>query len=215
MGFIMKVANYNFQQDLSKVILWQYDDAEKFKSIVANEQAFMDNAVTKFWDDFNTNVFNLNTCNTFGLELWGKLLNIARPTYNDGGTIREYNDDKYRLLLRARIYVLTFDGSAKALNHFMKMILPEYPVMIQDNYDMTVDISFAVEPTADIKAVLRDDTFLPRPSGVEYILHWQIDYSKTFAFEGQTYNSEQMPAFTDADEDNYDPAVDGGGTFYK
>ena len=82
----MKVANYNFQQDLSKVILWQYDDAEKFKSIVANEQEFMDNAVTKFWDDFNTNVFNLNTCNTFGLELWGKLLNIARPTYNDGGT---------------------------------------------------------------------------------------------------------------------------------
>lgn len=205
----MKVANYNYSTDLSKVILWQYDDAEKLKSIISNEQAFMDEAVTKFWQDFNRNIFNLATCGTFGLELWGKLLNVARPTYNGV----EYTDDQYRLVLRARIYVLTFDGSAKALNRFFSILLPQYPVVVEDNLDMTVDISFANEPPADIKIVLSDSEFLPRPSGVQYNMNWSADYSKIFGFEGMTHNGDQPPAFTDADADDYDPDTDGGGTF--
>ena len=182
----MKTANYNFNIDLSKVILWQYDDAEKLKSLVNNEQQFMDTAVTQFWEDFNYNVFNLATCNTFGLELWGKLLGIARPTYLDGGVAVEYSDDQYRLVLQARIYLLTFDGSGAALNQFFKMLFPEYPVIITDNLDMTVTIGFVQEPTDEIKTILQNENFLPRPSGVEYIMDWQTDYSKVFGFEGQT-----------------------------
>ncbi len=182
----MKTANYNYQQDLSKVILWQYDSAERFKKLDAGEQTFMDNAVTKFWEDFNTNIFNLSTCNTFGLSLWGKLLGIARPTYLDGGEEIEYTDEQYRLVLQARIYLLTFDGSAYALNKFFKMLFPQYPVVITDNLNMTVTIGFATEPTEEIKTILRNPDFLPRPSGVEYIMDWQTDYSKVFGFEGQT-----------------------------
>ena len=182
----MKTANYNFNIDLSKVILWQYDDAEKLKSLVNNEQQFMDTAVTQFWEDFNYNVFNLATCNTFGLELWGKLLGVARPTYLDGGVAVEYSDDQYRLVLQARIYLLTFDGSGAALNQFFKMLFPEYPVIITDNLDMTVTIGFVQEPTDEIKTILQNENFLPRPSGVEYIMDWQTDYSKVFGFEGQT-----------------------------
>ena len=191
----MKTANYNFSTDLSKVILWQYDDAEKLKTLVNGEQAFMDEAVTKFWEDFNQNIFNLSTCNAFGLELWGKLLNVARPTYIDDGVVYEYSDEQYRLVLKARVYVLTFDGSAKALNQFFKMLFPDYPVTIVDNLDMTVDISFSVEPPSELKIVLSDSNFLPRPSGVQYNLNWSIDYTKVFGFEGQTYQGEQLPAF--------------------
>lgn len=183
----MKIANYNYQQDLSKIILWQYGDAEKFNSLVNNEQEFMDEAVTKFWTDFNENVFNLSTCNKFGLELWGKLLGVARPTYNVlGGSPIEYTDEQYRLVLQARIYLLTFDGSVCALNKFFKMLFPQYPVVITDNYDMTVTIGFVQEPTEEIKTIFRDENFLPRPSGVEYLMDWQTDYSTVFGFEGQT-----------------------------
>ena len=182
----MKIANYNFSTDLSKVLLWQYTDAEKLKMIVANEQNFMNTAVTQFWEDFNTNIFNLGTCNTFGLELWGKLLGTARPTYLDGGVEREYTDEQYRIVLQARIYLLTFDGSGYALNQFFKMIFPEYPVVITDNYDMTVTINFVSEPSEEIKVLFRDSNFLPRPSGVEYIINWTADYSTVFGFEGQT-----------------------------
>jgi len=209
----MKVANYNFSTDLSKVILWQYDDAEKLKQLVAGEQQFMDTAVTEFWNDFNTDIFNLSTCNTFGLELWGLLLGTARPTYIDNGVRREYSDEQYRLVLQARIYLLTFDGSAKALNQFFKMLFPEYPVVITDNLDMSVSINFMREPTAEIKTVLNDSLFLPRPSGVEYRINWSVDWAKTFGFEGMTYNGVEPPAFTDEDSGSYDPDTDAGGTF--
>lgn len=182
----MKTANYNFNIDLRKVLLWQYDGAEKLGALVDYEQAFMDEAVTAFWNDFNTDIFNLATCNTFGLSVWGALLSVARPTYIENGVRREYNDDQYRLVLQARIYLLTFDGSAKALNKFFKMLFPDYPVVITDNLDMTVDISFTNEPTAEIKTVLQDSLFLPRPAGVEYKLNWSVDYTKIFGFEGQT-----------------------------
>lgn len=182
----MKTVNYNYQQDLSKVILWQYTDAEKFKALVENEQTFMNTAVTNFWQDFNRNIFNLATCNTFGLSLWGKLLGVARPTYLDDGVEREYTDEQYRLVLQARIYLLTFDGSIYSLNKFFKMLFPQYPVVITDNLNMTVTIGFATEPTDEIKTVFRNPDFLPRPSGVEYIMDWQTDYSKVFGFEGQT-----------------------------
>ena len=99
----MKVANYDFSTDLAKVILWQYSDAEKLKAVVNNEQVFMDTAVTKFWQDFNKNIFNLSTCDTFGLELWGKLLGVARPTYTPlGGQPTEYTDEQYRLVLQLK-----------------------------------------------------------------------------------------------------------------
>ena len=211
----MKTANYNYSIDLSKVILWQYDEAPKLNALVDNEQAFMDNSVTKFWEDFNKDVFNLATCNTFGLELWGKLLGVARPTYTTQGVTYEYSDEQYRLVLQARIYLLTFDGSAKSLNHFFKMLFPDYTVIITDNLDMTVNISFANEPTQEIKTVLMDSLFLPRPSGVEYNFNWTVDWNKVFGFEGMTNNDKEPPAFTDKDSSNYDPETDAGGTFYK
>ena len=100
----MKTANYNFDIDLSKIILWQYDDAENVKKIVENEQKFMDSEVRDFLLDFNKNIFNLSTCNTFGLALWGKLLNVARPTYTVDDVEYEYTDAQYRLLLQSRIH---------------------------------------------------------------------------------------------------------------
>lgn len=207
----MKTANYNYQQDLSKVILWQYSDAEKLKAIVDSEQEFMDNAVTKFWEDFDENIFRLSTCNTFGLELWGKLLNVARPVHNGV----EYTDEQYRLVLQARIYVLTFDGSAKALNRFFGLLLPEYPVVITDNLNMSVSFNFATEPPAEIKMLFEDEYFLPRPSGVRYEFNWAVDWRTIFGFENMKSDNKNPPSFTDADSDDYDPETDGGGVFIK
>ena len=193
----MKITNIDFQNDLSPVILWQYTDAAKMKAMVANEQAFMDTAVRDFWTDFNRDVLNLATCNSFGLSLWGKLLRVQRPMYTSGGLLRVFDDEQYRLLLKARIYLLTFDGSAKSLNRFFKVIFPEAVVEVVDNLDMTVNINFLNEITPEMEVVLKMHeidpitgetlyTFLPRPTGVQYIINTDVDYSTTFGFEGMT-----------------------------
>ena len=220
----MKITNINFNNDLSPVILWQYSDALKLKAMVRNEQAFIDSAVSDFWRDFNHDVLNLATCNSFGLSLWGKLLRIQRPIYMNGGISYVFTDEQYRLLLQARIYLLTFDGSAKSLNQFFKTLFPNVLVDVQDNYDMTVTINFLSEITPDIDAVLKMHeidpvtgeivyTFLPRPSGVKYIINTEVDYTRVFGFEGMTDHDGNSVAGFGPDDDVFDPATSSGGTF--
>lgn len=215
----MKVSNFNFQCDLSPVVLWQYLEATKFRGLVDYQQKFMDVAVRDFIDEFDKSFLNIATADTNGLVLWGRLLNVGRPVYEKDGVITEFTDEQYRVVLRAAIYLLAFDGSVKALNQFFKMLLPNLPILIVDNYDMTV--SFNVlrdkEDVDEWEQVLLDYLFspvgdrfaiaLPRPSGVRYDLNYNIDYSDIFGFEGQTFRNDN----------NEQQSVQGfdNGTFYQ
>ena len=196
----MKVANYNFKCDLSPVKLWQYDEAEKLKGLVDNMQTFMDENVQGFYENLRDNVFNLENANSFGLSIWGSLLGVPRPTYTDGGVEVEFSDEQYRLLLRARIYLLTFDGSARALNEFFHIVFPDLIVSVKDNGDMTADISVLNEIDPAIEILFHQpyvSIFLPRPSGVQYnISTAPTDYTKVFGFEGQTdENGDSVAGF--------------------
>ena len=214
----MRVSNFNFQTDLSPIILWQYLEAEKLKSLVDFQQTFMNTAVRDFVRELETDFFNIATANTNGLALWGRLLNVGRPVIkNSDNTVTEFTDEQYRVVLRAKIYLLAFDGSAKALNQFFKMILPNLPIVITDNLDMTVSFNVLKEreelepwertlmdyfftPFTDPEGNQSYSISLPRPSGVQYKLNYTIDYSETFGFEGQTFRNnnneqEQLPGF--------------------
>lgn len=290
----MKISNFDFYCDLNPVILWQYLDAEKLKALVANQQQFMDDNVGDFYTDFNRDVLNIETANTFGLEVWGALLQVPRPSapstimknyyayYNSNvgyayldkpledivagvdlpyvydsqtqsmnvrgsitevtisGSVRRFGwqysesnwynmsrssnpandkqlpaegplvpftDDQYRLLLRARIYLLTFDGSARALNEFFHILFPDLVVTITDNGDMTATISVLNEVDPEIAILFQSpyvDIFLPRPSGVAYNMSTgETDYTKVFGFEGMV------------DEDGNSVAGFDNGTFYQ
>lgn len=203
----MKISNFDFHCDLSQVILWQYLDAEKLNKIVNYQQAFMDENVEGFFSDFNRDVLNIETANAFGLGVWGALLQVPRPVYDDGGVQKEFTDEQYRLLLRARIYLLTFDGSARALNEFFHILFPDLIVTVKDNGDMTADISVLNEIDPEIAILFQSpyvDVFLPRPSGVKYNMQTApTDYTKVFGFEGMV------------DENNDSVAGFDQGTFYQ
>lgn len=285
----MKISNFDFNCDLNPLILWQYLDAEKLKGIIAGQQQFMDDNVGGFFTDFNRDVLNIETANTFGLGVWGALLGVPRPSasgyvtkhfrayynytsgwcyiykdiddivpnvdyaykYEDGvmvptwkitSVVVDYNrfymevsagtytlstrqsssydtdalvyvggvsftDDQYRLLLRARIYLLTFDGSARALNEFFHILFPDLVVTITDNGDMTADISILNEVDPEIAILFQSpyvEIFLPRPSGVAYnMATGATDYTKVFGFEGMT------------DSDGNSVAGFDNGTFYQ
>ena len=190
------VTNYNFDYDMSQVILWQYGDAERLKSIIANEQAFMDENVSGFYKNFNKDVLNISTANAFGLSVWGILLGVPRPTYTVDGVTYTFTDAQYRLLLRARIYLLTFDGSTRALNEFFHILFPDMQITITDNGNMTADISILNELDPEIAILFQSpyvDIFLPRPSGVAYNMNTSgSDYSKILTFEGQTYDGGRV-----------------------
>lgn len=204
-----KVATINTSCDLSKLKFWQYTKAKNLLALLDNSQKFMDDNITPFINGLHTDILNIQTCNTFGLALWGQLLNTPRPTYTPAGesTPVEFDDEQYRLLLQARIYLLTFDGSVPSLVNFFRIMFPNTIIQVTDNLNMSATINVATQITDEIKAVFNYPGFIPRPSGVQYDVSFVTDFSKVFGFEGQTYTTESgtqesLPGF-----DN--------GTFYQ
>lgn len=205
----MRITKFDFHNDYSPLILWQYLEAEKLKGIVDNQSEFSDKYIRDFWDDYNTNVFNLRTADSFGLSVWGILLNQPRPLYTD---LTPFSDDDYRTWLLAQVFNLTFDGTEKSLRHFLNDIFPNIEFSITDNGDMTVNIKVLNEDelTNAEKALIKHPNFLPRPTAVDYTFDgWGVDYSRTFGFEDQTFEGDQLPGFGDPEN------PDAGGTFYK
>lgn len=81
-----------------RVFLWQYDNALCLNKILQNEIDFYGENIGDYVQDWITDVFQLSTANTFGLNVWGKVLGVARPTINPQNyvidsetTLRLYN----------------------------------------------------------------------------------------------------------------------------
>ena len=205
----MQITNFNFKCDLSPLVLWQYLDAAKLRGIFDAQGDFLENNITTFWKDYNDSVFNLRTADSFGLTVWGLLLNQPRPLYSDD---TPFSDEDYRTWLLAQVFNLTFDGTERSLREFLNDVFPDIEFSITDNGDMSVNIKVLNEGdmTEAQKALLRHLNFLPKPAGVEYTFDgWGVDYSRTFGFDGQTYQGKQLEGF--GDENN----PDAGGVFYK
>lgn len=220
-----RIADFNYKYDYSPVLLWQYSNAPNMRKIVENEQAFLDVAITQFKEEFDRDIFNIDTCDANGLDLWGRLLGVQRPVFQ--GVL--FTDDQYRLLLKSRFSLLTWDGSAYGLTKVIKMLFPVAVFRIVDNFDMTATLDFAGGLTEEQKAVLRlgyvDETsgeyvytFLPRPAGVNYNINFEDTWATTLGFEGMTETTNMGGAY-DCDPDDHTGETGtenpDGGVFYK
>lgn len=174
--------------DLLDCLLWQYNKADKLKALVQKCQDEFEGNIKDFWDNFYTNIFNLDTANSFGLVVWGILLGIERPSYTSGGVTQPYSDDMYRLLLKSRSLLQKTDGTMHSLNQYLAFIFPNKPVFALDNLDMSIRIVFYYTPTPDELQVLSNPDFLPRPSGVKIEIQ-VIDPEDIFGFEGSELNN--------------------------
>jgi hypothetical protein len=220
-----RVANFDYKYDYSPVVLWQYGGAKNIKKIVENEQQFLDMAITQFRNEFDEKIFNLKTCDSNGLDLWGRMLGIMRPSVND----EIFSDEQYRLLLLSRFSLLTWNGSSYDTTRVIKNLFPEAIFKVEDNGDMTVDISFAGGITEEQRVVLSmgyiDETsgeyvytFLPRPAGVIYNIAFDDTWATTLGFEGMTETTNMGGAY-DCDPDDHTGETGtenaDGGVFYK
>lgn len=77
----MKIANPDFKLvDGERVYLWQYCNALRLNSILKSMTDFYQKDVEQFVSDWYKDVFNLKTANSFGLNIWGRILGAPRPT---------------------------------------------------------------------------------------------------------------------------------------
>ena len=164
------IVNPDFKLDASGIYLWQYEDATRLHAILNGAEEFFRVAVTEFWTDFRDKIFNIVTAVGFGLDLWGQILGVQRPTYThdvDGVSVTEkISDDMYRRVLLGTLYKMNTNATLYDINHFLSYIFPDRAFVVRDNLDMTFTVFAIFVPTDEEKAVLRLENFLPRPAGV-------------------------------------------------
>lgn len=187
----MKIFNTDFLIDLQKCILWQYDNAPSLKSLINQKQTWYKNNVTDFIEAFKTNVFNINTANDFGLNIWGKILNFSRYITYATGVVHYCTTEEYRFLLKAQVLKFKMRCTVPEINKFCKILFEDTAnqCYVLDNKNMTITymlqkdfsdkqwlISWLLDPAQ------KYTDFLPRPAGVEALI--STGYTGYFGFEG-------------------------------
>lgn len=193
-GMTDYIQDFDFSVDLLRCVLWQYNDATRLQSLLAQKQDWYVQNQTDFWQSWCRDVFDLRTANAFGLSVWGEILKESRETKVEGtgadypafgfgpfrrnfkhgnfrradaGHIR-LSTDQYRMLLQLRYFKLTSRGTVPEINAFLQRLFGDQgAVYVLDPLDMSFAVYvFTFEPASWQRFVLTDMDTLPRPAGV-------------------------------------------------
>jgi hypothetical protein len=146
------------------------------------------------FDDFFDLMWNIDTAQGYGLDVWGRILGISRTLTvsnvnyfgfeEEGVTAQPFNqapfysgqaltsnfsltDSAYRLLLLAKAAANICDGSIPAINQILLNLFPgrgDCYVTDGQNMTMTYTFKFALSP-AEI-SIVQQSGVLPTPTGV-------------------------------------------------
>jgi len=99
--------------------------------------------------------FDISTATGKQLDILGEILALPRTVNFDpgGGQSSVLTDDIYRIALKAQILKTTWNGTKKEIYDFWQAFLPEYPVLILDNQDMSMDVLVVGMPDTPVGAI--------------------------------------------------------------
>lgn len=203
------IQQFEFSVDLLRVLLWQYNDATKLRTLLEKKAAWYETAQKDFWDNWYRDVFDLTQCTEFGCVVWGIILGLPLGVALEGSGDRavfgygEYNEnydngnfgrdgdsitlltlEQKRQVLRLRYLQLTSDGTVPDVNFAFKTVFGGGHVL--DGLDMTAVYVLDQAVPAEVQKVIYDYNLLPRPAGV--MLRAQINNNKVFGFGDENSN---------------------------
>jgi len=189
---IKRIQEFDFTVDLLKVIPWQYNEAVNLEQQIALKAAWYAENHTQFWNDWLVDVFDLRTCNEFGLSVWSIILSLplfsaVDPSpadypafgfapfqgnffnYNfalDADAIINLTPEEKREVLRMRYFALTTNMTAPNINEFLDYLYGAGVCYVKDNLDMTIEyVYISLHSQEVIDAMIQTGVF-PKPSGV-------------------------------------------------
>lgn len=208
----MTKQTFDFIVDVTRSIIWQYNDASNLIGIIQNKQDWLDENVKQFWLDWYDNVYNLDTANEFGLKIWAIILGLkfssesATQTsvfgfnYSTSGALNFtyggfapssdviLTTEQKRTILKLRYRQLISNGTIDEMHRAVSSIIPG--AFIFDGLNMTVTLSHPTRVSSDIMYILENYDVIPRPAGVE--INYAIGYGNWLGFDGsggQNFNN--------------------------
>src|SRR6478736_1923441 len=72
----MNIEEFDYNIDITKVLLWQYNNAPNMQELIINKNIWTALFGTLFWEDWQFIVFDLRTADLFGLTVWSIILDL-------------------------------------------------------------------------------------------------------------------------------------------
>ncbi|MBO1326040.1 DUF2612 domain-containing protein [Acetobacter sp. TBRC 12305] len=180
-------------RNIEQTILSQYANSPSLCTMIAAWNQALDPAA--LIEQWYTLVWNVQTARGFGLDVWGRIVGVARvlsissetylgfaeandlteggfdqaPWYTGQATTTNFalSDDGYRQLIYAKALANIADCSIFSLNLIaMTLFAGQGDVWVRDNGDMTMTYVFNFVPTDVQISIIQNSGVLPRPAGV-------------------------------------------------
>lgn len=169
----------------------QYGNSPVLQSLVANLEKYFD--ADTFLDEFYDKIWNIDTANSFGLDIWGRIvgidryLNVQKQERNFGfntpnksfapfdvapfrngpsdTTTYRLNDDAYRKLIMVKAFRNIVSPNAPVINQMLQYLFDGRRCYVLDVGGMGMRYVFAFYLQPYERAIIESDVF-PRPAGV-------------------------------------------------
>lgn len=173
-------------------VISQYANAPSLTAILQSFFDAMDQ--TANIDSFFDMIWNVNTAEGYGLDVWGRIVGVTRIVpvpgtitylgFEEAATSGVFgigiffsgspltnnfilSDDGYRLLILAKALANISDGSIKSINGLLLTLFPNRGnCYVTDGLDMTMTYTFAFALSAVELSIIQNSGVLPRPAGV-------------------------------------------------
>lgn len=207
----------------------QYANSPTIQTLIGYFQ--QDINADKFLEDFYNDVWDLETCGTYGLDVWGKIVNISRylevpeepnvfgfetsdnawfpfnnqPFATSQTTTQTYRleDDAYRTLIYAKAMSNVFGRSCKNFNRMLSILFKDRGgCYVLDLGNMRIRFVFEFYLEPYEKLIIENRNVFPRPAGV-LDDYLEIPPYDYFGFdvEGGTYQPFNQAVFFSGNSD--------------
>ena len=174
--------------NLEEVLLWQYNDAINIQKLIQNQQKWIDENHNDFWDNWYRDVFDLRTCNEFGISVWAIILGVSFNVNksDEGKNVWGFDTDtpnnffyanfsaiasgsvnltleEKRKILQLRYYNMITRATIPEMNRAIKAIFGEG--YVEDDGTMDLKVPLSVAPNSRLQYILDNFNPIPVPSG--------------------------------------------------
>lgn len=166
----MNTLQIDPQINLKQCLLWQYNNAPALRALLLQKEAWYKVHQKEFWEYWYNKVFNLDTADDLGLQVWGEILDFPRQVRSVDGQLQVLTKEQYRAVLKGQMLKFNMGATAPEINKWLQVVFgSKGKAYCLDNLDMTaVPFVFEQNPSDEILWLLANVDFLPRPAGVGY-----------------------------------------------
>jgi hypothetical protein len=194
-AFAIGISSIGSQSPLNPwdTIISQYANSPSLVQIIFNLCGYLD--PTALFDQFFSLIWNLDTAQGYGLDVWGRIVGVNRviavptgdyfgfaeagddseqpfnsaPFYSGQPSTENYplSDDAFRTLIYAKALANISNGSSASINQILLMMLPGLGnAYVTDGLNMTMTYTFDFTLTPLQYAIVVTSGVLPKPAGV-------------------------------------------------